>query len=466
MNERETQRTNIVMTSHREGGDDHARRLAGWVAELEADDLPAAVEERAGLVVADTVGAIVGGTTDHAVASLHDCWADLLENTSGGATVMGSDNVRTGRYRAAYLNGTAGTVLELDEGHRFAAGHPAIHVVPALLAESETMYADRDAFIVALVAGYEVAVRVAEAIQPLADGYHPHGVWGVVGGAAAVCRLRGHDAETTLEAMRMAANYAQHTRFDAASEGATVRNTYAGMSNLASLIAADQAGAGFTGLVDGIARHFAPSSTNGVDRERLDADIGVRWTIEEGYFKLHAACRYTHAALDAVLALRDDHDLGPEDVSTVTVETYPAAANLDTTVPRNVLQAKFSIPFAVATALVTGESGKEAFDDEAIDDEQLAVSERVSVTVNDAFATRAPEERGARITVETADDETISQAVRAARGGEHDPFDEHELREKFDALVASVLGEEQATELWHAARKPDAPRVICALTHV
>jgi len=432
------------------------RDLATFAAELETDAIPDRVRDRAGLTIADTLGAIVAGSTDDAVGALARRWTD---GVSGGATVLGADGGETVPPLAALCNGAAGTVLELDEGHRFAAGHPAIHVLPALLADAEIGYGDSDAFVRSFVAGYEVAVRTARAVGTLESGYHPHGVWGAVGGAAAVARSRGLDPETTRSAMAIAANYAQHTRFEAATEGATVRNVYAGMSNLAALVAVDQAEAGFGGLENGVARHLE-SAADGVDEAALSAGLGERWELEHGYFKIHAACRYTHPTLDAIAALPDGLDAAA--VESVRVETYPAAARLTESRPQNQLQAKFSIPFAVATALLRGETGPTAFVDEAITSEAIALAERVTVAVDDEIAARAPEQRGARVIVETAN-ERFSREVVAPRGGEHDPFDEGRLESKFRELVAPVIGADRAATLWESARAPEPPRVLCTL---
>lgn len=436
------------------------RRLAEFVVDLTVEDLPPSVTERAGLTIADTVGTIIGGMSDPAVSGLIQQWQ---WSATGEATVLGADTQRVTKYEAAFLNATAGTVLELDEGHRFAAGHPAIHVLPALLADGENGYGSKEAFLAAFVAGYEVAVRVARAVTPLADGYHPHGVWGVVGGAAAVARLRNYTAEQTLDAMTIAANYAQHTRFAAATEGATVRNSFAGMSNLSSLVSADQAAAGFTGLDDGIQRHLERVAADDFDREALTAGLGEQWEIERGYFKTHAACRYTHATLDAVLTIIRDHELSAENVDSITVETYPAAARLTNTRPENSLQAKFSLPFAVSTTIVNGHSGKEAFTADAITEPVRSLAERVSVRVGDDIAARVPDARGSRVTITLADGTDVTEEVRAARGGEHSPFERPELEAKFGRLVAPQLDEERASDLWDAANEPAPPRVLSTL---
>ncbi|TKX46459.1 MmgE/PrpD family protein [Halorubrum sp. SD690R] len=433
------------------------RELATFAAELETGAIPDRVCDRVGLTVADTLGAIVAGSTDDTVDALARRWTDGI---SGGATVIGADSGETVPPLAALCNGAAGTVLELDEGHRFAAGHPAIHVLPALLADAEIGYGDSDAFVRSFVAGYEVAVRTARTLGTLRSGYHPHGVWGAVGGAAAVARSRELDPETTRSAMAIAANYAQHTRFEAATEGATVRNAYAGMSNLAALVAVDQAEAGFGGLRNGVARHLEHAAAGDIDESALAAGLGDRWEIEHGYFKIHAACRYTHPALDAVAALEAEVD--PSAVESVRVETYPAAARLTEPRPRNQLQAKFSIPFAVATALLRGDSGPPAFTDEAITAEAIALAERVTVAVDNNIAARAPEQRGARVTVETADGRR-SHEVAAPRGGEHNPFEEARLESKFRELVAPVIGADRAHTLWERARTPAPPRVLCTL---
>lgn len=431
--------------------------LADFVADLSTEDIPDPVVERAGLTIADTIGAIIAGSRDPAVRSFA---GRCEETTAGNATVLGRGTVSTTPMLAAFCNGAAGTVLELDEGHRFAAGHPAIHVLPALLADAEVEYSNGDDFLRAFVAGYEVAARVARATLPLAEGYHPHGVWGAVGGAAAVASHRGLAAEQIRTAMAIAANYAQHTRFEAATEGATVRNSYAGMSNLASLVAVEQTVSGFTGLSSGISRHLSLAAGEDFDEDSLQAGLGDRWELHHGYFKIHAACRYTHPTLDAIERVRESVD--PDAIESITVETYPAAARLTESQPRNALQAKFSIPFAVATALLTGETGPESFDDEAITPETRALSERVTVTTGSEFAERAPEKRGARVSIDLGDSEIV-ETVEAPRGGDHDPFTEAELREKFQVITRPVIGADRATALWESARSLEPPRVLSTL---
>lgn len=459
-------RTRIDQTPNRDRGSgfvtsEQERQLAEFAATLEHDDLPKTVREHVGLVIADTVAAIIGGSTEPPVVNLATVES---ESAPGDASILGTDRSASVGH-AALVNATAGTSLELDEGHKYAAGHPAIHGLPATLAEAEVGDVSSESFVTAFVASYEVGTRVARACQPLADDYHMHGLWGAVGVAAGVARSRGFSVDETLEALRIAPNHALHTHFATATEGKTVRNTYAGMSNLSGILVANQVRAGFTGLESGLKRHLSRTSEATIDASRLTADLGDTWEVTRGYFKQHAACRYTHATLDAIATIQATHDLKPEDVKSVKVESYDAAARLTPTRPRNPLEAKFSIPFAVATRLLHKHSRKPAFTDSAITDEAIELAERVTVETADDIDQRVPDQRGARVIVTLADGSEVEREVEQAHGGTDDPFTEEELREKFHSLTVPVLGDQRATALWEAARSPTANSVreLCRL---
>jgi len=442
---------------------DPETRLANFVTELEYETLPDSVTERAGLVVADTVGASVGGTTVPEVASLAEVEA---ASNPGEASILGTDYTAAPGH-AAMVNATAATSLDIDEGNPYAGGHPAVHVVPAVLAEAEVEDGSPEEFLTAVVAGYEVAARAGRACTPLkgrsgpeGDPYHVHGVWGTVGTAAAVARYRGLSATETAEAIRMGANSAMHTQFEAVVEGATVRNTYAGSSNLLGVAIANQAQVGYTGLESGIERHLARASDD-FTASALTDGLGELWEINRGYFKRHAACRLTHPSIDAVLDLQKSHSIDATDVSSVSVDVDRAAAKLSPKQPTNSLQSKFSIPFAVATVLHNGDAKKPSFDRGARTEPVLDLASRVELRETDDVVGDAPGQRGARVTVTLDSDETlqaeVSEPVHVSGGNETDDVATREgVREKYDWLVQPTLGTERTSELWAAASSPTA----------
>mgnify|MGYP000099415425 CR=1 FL=1 len=440
---------------------DDAADLAAFTSTLELSSVPDEVVTQARLTVADSVGAIVGGADAHTVGAFIE---ELAAQAPGPIRVCGTA-VSMGPHLAALAMGTAGSALELDEGHRFAAGHPAMHVLPAVLAAGQQTDATGEQLLTAFIAGYEVAARVGMAVRPLDPVYHVHGVWGTVGAAAAVARLRGRSAAVTADALRIAAGSAQHTSFDAALQGATVRDTYMGMSAMSGLLAVDAATAGIGGLSDGI-RQSLRRTTDSYDPAAVTDAVGDRWEVGRGYFKTHAACRYTHGALDAVLQLQAEAGIAPTAVESVVVETYPTAARLDEPAPTNSLQAKFSLPFAVATALVHGRTDKTAFAAAAIGEETLTLADRVTVREDPTFAEMVPDRRPTRVRVTLRDGPTHEAQVDHPRGGPERPFTTAELAQKFGTLLATVPSAD-ADELWDtltAGSMPSVDTVVEAVT--
>jgi 2-methylcitrate dehydratase PrpD len=449
---------------------DPESRLAKFVRELMYESLPEAVQERVALVVADTVGGIVGGTTVPEVASLAEIEA---ASNPGEASILGT-GLTAAPGHAAMVNATAATSLDIDEGSPHAGGHPAIHIVPAVLAEAEVDGGSAKEFFTSVVAGYEVAARVGRACTPLKgreteEGapYHVHGVWGTVGTAAAVARYRGLTTEKTAEAIRMGANSALHTQFEAVVEGATVRNTYAGASNLLGVAVANQAQAGYTGLESGIERHLARASDD-FDAAALTEELGDLWDITRGYFKRHAACRSTHPTIDALEKLQSSHSIDAGDISSASITVDRAAAKLDPKRPENSLQSKFSIPFAAATVLYHGDAKKSSFEAEARTDAVLDLAERVELHQSDEVVGSEPGQRGAEVAINMESGKTLKTAVTSPTEAENasaDATTESTLREKYDWLVEPTLGTERTDELWAAASSPTAtePARLCTL---
>jgi 2-methylcitrate dehydratase PrpD len=283
------------------------------------------------------------------------------------------------------INATGATALDIDEGNKNANGHPAVHVVPAVLAVSEVSDGSIESVLSAIVVGYEVATRVGRACFPLDETYHMHGLWGTVGTAAAVARYRDMNINQTAHAIRMAANHALHTRFESGVEGATVRNTYAGTSNLLGMMVADQAAVGYTGLENGIERHLSRVSIDFETAELTDR-LGDLWEITRGYFKRHAACRSTHPTLDALERLSETTDIDPTTIDSIRLEAHETATRLQPTRPTNTLQAKFSLPFVAATYLYHGHAHIDAFSEASLREELFELAERVSVVSADELA--------------------------------------------------------------------------------
>lgn len=391
-------------------------------AGITVDRVPPAALERAGLVVADTVGVILAGARSPEMIA-------LTRSRAGGgpATVLSDSPASAGPETAAFLNATAGTFVELDEGMR-PTGHPAMHVVPAALAVAEQRGVTGAELLRSVLVGYEVTSRLFTAFR-LTYPVHPHGHFGAVGAAVAVAELLGGDP---VEAARIAATTPLLPVWQPCYEGATTRNTYTGWASEIGVRSASLAAAGFTGSQGALEASYGHVAGTLVDPAALTAALDHdQLGILRNYFKRHSACALSHAALDAMLA----EPLPPaEQIEAVRVETVRNNLKLDRLARANSLSGRFSLPYAVATAILLGRTDVDAF---RYRPEVAAWSERVTVEAADDLEECWPDAAPARVTVLTRD-ETTTRRVDNPHGHHSDPLTVAELREKFDVLTEST----------------------------
>jgi 2-methylcitrate dehydratase PrpD len=252
-------------------------------------------------------------------------------------------------------------------------------------------------------------------------------------------------------------------------QGGTVRNTYAGVSNQLGLVAVELVGAGFVGEPDGVASVFGTVSADDFRPDDMTRELGSRWEIARNYFKRHAACRYTHGALDALGAiLAETGQVAPDDVAALEVDTYVWAAQLDDPSPRNMLAAKFSLPFALATLIVNGNTEVASFRDPArLDAGTRALAARVTVREDPAFTAALPPLRPARVTLTLRDGRRVRREVTTNRGDVEAPYPPEEVVAKFTELAAPVWGADGAAGIRAAAETIDAaPDVRAFITRL
>ncbi len=418
------------------------QQLATFAAETRFSDLPEAVVARAGWVLRDTIGVIIGGFTSPEVAALADFAA---ERHPGQSTLLLSGRSVQPEW-AALVYGTAGTTLEMDEGHAYAFGHAAIHAIATVLACAPAYHPSGEEFLTALVVGYEVAARAGVATK-LRAGVHPFGAWGVLGAAAVGAKLRGLNAEQTLEALNIAASYAITPSFETAFQGANVRNTYAGMVNHNGLLAVDFSQLGFMGERGGAGTTFGTILGDRFDLAALTHDLGTHYEIMRGYFKPYSGCRYSHGVIDVCLQLREQ--LPAAQIERVEIETYGIAATLNNPAPKTALAGRFSIPFIAASALRLGHSTPEAFREEALRDAAtLDLAARTTVRENPEFTALLPGVRASKVTLFGHDGQSVSAQANGSKGDPDQPMSETELREKFNTLTQHALSPQTAGRLW------------------
>lgn len=411
--------------------------MARFISSTEMENIPKAVVANAKLVIMDCIGAIVGGMAEPDMQALVNAGQQ-----DGQATILGTDGTADPQT-AAFLNGMAGTVLEMDEGSQFARGHPGMHVFPALLAAAQEIGATGTEFLRAFIIGYDVAARAGIGTR-LRMSMHPHGTWGTLGAAGGLAALHRLNEEPVAELLNISSSLTLATSRKTMLEGGTVRNAYTGISNQMALLAFRLWQAGISGEHDGVSSVFGDVVSTGFDHEAACEGLGDRFEITRNYFKLHACCRYNHAALDALVTLMGQHEqIGNHElIDRIEVNSYSLAAELDDQAPRNMLAAKFSVPFAVATTLVTGDTGVESFSGEALTDPKtLALATRVTVREDRAMTAKLPDLRPASVTIFMQDGSRFEASVETNRGDWQDPYNPDQLVQKYLSLTRRLWPE-------------------------
>jgi 2-methylcitrate dehydratase PrpD len=449
------------------GGRDYLTRLAGLAAGIRFEGLGSGTVAAARAVTLDTLGAILAGSRLAENARLADLAAE--RSASRAATLVGHGRKAEPMF-AALANGTAGVALEMDEGNRWGGGHPSIHVLPATLAVAEELAVDGRRFIEALVAGYEVTSRLGGASQ-VRPNVHSHGTWGTAGAAVAVAKLRDHDTAVLRTVINLATSMSPANSWAPCFEGATIRNLYPGRSNLQGILATHLLACGYTAV------HDAPSDLYGTilgerfDREAVVEGVSAEdrvsvYRIERNYFKFHACCLYNHPVLDAVHALVQDDGLAAHDIRRIRVTSLPFVTRMADPSPANMLAAKFSVPYAVAAAVIKGTTDVSAFRDAVREDatvRQLAA--RVEVAGDDTMSLRGgPDQATARISVELGDGRILTRQASIVHGDAANPRSRPELEAKFRALASEALGETRANDVVAMVARLDQLQDIRELT--
>jgi 2-methylcitrate dehydratase PrpD len=429
--------------------------VSAFAAECRFDDLPAPVVERTKLVIADCIGAIAGGSVEPEMSQLS---SRLTAETPGGVSSVIGPGLKSEPAKAALLNGTAGTFLEMDEGNQFCKGHPGMHTFPAVFAFSEAKPASGKDLITAIAIGYEIGARVGIATN-LRMSMHPHGTWGTVCAAVGVARLAGFDAGQMKTLLNVCSNMSLATSRRTMLEGGTVRNLFTGVSNQMGVLASDLVVSGFTGEHDGIGNVFGKVVSDEFNADSMTEDLGTRWEIARNYFKLHSCCRFNHAALDALekIIQENGRPLAIENINSIEIDTYFLAAELDDKTPKNTLAGKFSVPFAIATTLVNGSSGVTSFTWDAVRNETIQMlADKIDVRDNPEMSAKLPELRPAAVKVSMNDGTVLEASTETNRGDWRDPYSSAELAEKYNDLTARTWRQAEAEAIYETTMSLDA----------
>jgi 2-methylcitrate dehydratase PrpD len=432
-------------------GKEEARMTSGFdpVAKFiltgKAEDVPLPVRKRAALLALDTIGIIAAAGPMEAGRIARDAACALYGSSETGYSVrMMFDGRKVSLAGAAYAAATQTDNLDAHDGYNPNKGHIGVVVIPALVALSETVkdFSGPEA-LAHIVTGYEVAARAGTVLHATVSDYHTSGAWNALAAAAMAARMRKLDAGQLREALGIAEFHGPRSQMMREIAHPTMLHDGSGWGALAGLSAAILAEKGFTG---------APAITvESPDVADYWGDLGERWLTEEQYIKPYPICRWAHAAIDATRKLMAAHDVLPNDIEHIRVNSFHEAACLYAGIPDTTSQAQYSLPFAVAVMAVHGRIGLEHISGDGMKDSQVAdMHSRISVCETQKHNDRFPLERWADAEIRLRDGTIFHSGDVPARGGAEEPFAEQDYIDKYHEYADPVLGRARAERIRNA----------------
>ena len=423
--------------------------IGTFIADLSPNRIPQQALEMARLGFIDCVGTMIAGRNEDAVRVL----TSVLAPSDGPSSIT-----FTRRHgpapEAAWINGTAAHALDYDDVA--LRGHPSTVLVPAILAEAEALDASGLDMLVAYAAGYETWGELFRRDSGLMHkkGWHPTGLYGAVGAAAACAKLRRLDAGRAAMAVALGASQSAGLM---ANFGTMTKPFHAGRAAHAGIMSARLAEAGFTASADALEHpqgFLHAVSPDGTEDRVSPPRLGEDWAlISLGLgIKKYPACYCTHRAIDCALDLVAAHPVRPDEVRHVTVGISDYFATvLRNHAPDTGLAAKFSIEFAMVSAIVAHRVGlRELTDDFVRRPDVQALMPKVSIETTTEYDPDLPGASPADwVRIETTSGILEGAPVARATGHASRPLSAAQIYEKF-ADCLDVGASEIPAETLHA----------------
>lgn len=404
------------------------------------DDLPSDVVDATKKEILDLLGVALGGASQPGATHVRDLvleWGGKEESS-----IIGSKR-KVPAPNAAQANATMAHALDFDDVHEAAVMHPGIASIPVVLAVGEAQgHLSGRELITCTALGVDMMCRLALATtpgkSPIDLGWHLTSVFGFMGAAATAARVMGLDEETIVNAIGIGYHQSGGNG-QCVKDGALTKRLGPGFAVRGGITAALMARAGVTGAKNslegewGFYKQYADADYS---REILTAELGKRFEGANVAIKPYPCCRGMHPAIDAALALASGHNIRNGDIKEIVLSVTDAHLALlcrpleAKQSPRSPVDAQFSIPWGVASAIVGRKVGLDDFTESAIRNrEVLEVTRKMRVEVDNSLHKPGPEPT--RVKILTNDGKSFSKVVENPLGSLERPMSFEDCARKF-----------------------------------
>jgi 2-methylcitrate dehydratase PrpD len=435
------------------------QKFADYAINEQTSKLDAEVIHHAKRAVIDWYASLLPGSRVAPTTLLEQALAEELDR---GRARLGSGRRATLRA-AALINGAAAHAVEFDDIWRDAVYHPGAPVIAAALATAQTHGLSGERFLRGVIVGYEISTRIGDAVMPSHYKYwHTTGTVGCFGAAAAAATLLGCKREEFMNAIgtvgTFAAGLQQAFRSEAMSK--PMHAAHAAESGVLAALAAAKGVTGVHDILEGEVGFGAAMSTT-ADWARATLDLGTDYRITRITFKNHGCCGHAFPSIDAVQVLKEKHGIDHRNVRRIRIATYQGGLDVvNNYEPEGDYQAKFSLPYVVAHALVYGPVRLDAYGPEKLGNPAIReLMKKTELAADPELSKSFPRQRAAKVEIELADGRRLSHFQETRKGDPEMPLTDEDLNGKFIELAAPVVGEPAArallATLWQTERLPD-----------
>jgi len=385
--------------------------------------------------------------------------AGTHRGNSGIASIVGTGR-RAPPDRAAFLNGVAANALDYDGGV-VLQGHYGGTVIFAALAMAELTQCSGREFVEAVIAAYEITTRIGEATRPtpeyrrLVSGYGPHQGFAAVVAAGRLLKL---DADQMVHAFGIYGTFAplpSSAQWNWRNRPLTWTKDMVAWPSVSGINAALLAEAGFLGprtILEGDRGFWRMQASDRFDPEMLTEGLGTRFNIMKLYFKAYPTCRWNQAALDGIRKIMARRNWKESDVAAVEVGVARALVDqqFEDYAPHNLVDAQFSLPYAVSLILHGEKAGPHWYEPALFDSPVIkATMRKVTVRLEPEIERLFSERRmaGAIVKVTGADGTLETERVDHAHGDADNPLTDSELDEKYRALAGVAISGDASDKL-------------------
>ena len=357
----------------------------------------------------------------------------------------------------------------MHDGYQKTKGHAGAAIIPgalALLHDADGNPIDGKELITTIVVAYEIAVRTGVTLHATACDYHTSGAWNGLAVAAMYARRYKLTHEQTRHALGIAEYHGPRSQMMRCIDYPTMLKDGSGWGAMAGMSAGMMAQAGFTGA-PAITVEYEMDSTNSqsIEAKAMWESLGSDFTMDRQYFKKYAVCYWAQPAVAATLNLREQHNIDPADITKIHVETFHEACRLNHPNPADTEIAQYSLPFPIGAALVHGQiTAKELVGEQLTNPEVLRLSNLVEMVEDDEFNEIFPNDRFCRVTITTADGNSVTSEPTTPPWTEKAPPSDSELDVKFRTISTQTLPKEQvdalATMIWDVENLSAADSIL------